>query len=307
MSGASPDECCERKADRRYGVFLRSQAAACGLSGKAIEHRLTSGRWLRIFTGVYCMRGTRLVWETMLMAVCLWAKGFVSHRATAFLWRMDGVDNQVIEVTSRFRRRPPQGVIVHRARADSQVHTIRYRGFIVTDPTSTLIDLAGVVDAATLEKAMDSALRQRRTYPALILSRLDELGSRGRKGTATLRRLAEQRVGGCGTDSPLEVDAKNFLESHGLEPPSLQYWVTGNNGDRRRLDFAWPHARVGIEVDSHDWHEGFEALERDVSRSNFYLDIDWKVLRLTRRVMRTQGASFVRKLSRLLGQIELGL
>jgi very-short-patch-repair endonuclease len=77
--------------------------------------------------------------------------------------------------------------------------------------------------------------------------------------------------------------------------------------DRRRLDFAWPHARVGIEVDGHDWHEGFEALERDVSRSNFYLDQDWKVLRITRRIMRTQGVTFALELPRLLGQPELRL
>lgn len=246
-----------------------------------------------------------MVWETMLMAVCLWAKGFVSHRAAALLWKMDGVNNKWLEVSSRFRRRPPQDVIVHRVGADCQTHTVRHRGFIVTDPTSTLIDLAGVLDARTLERALDSTLRQKRTYPALILSRLDEMGSRGRKGTATLRRLAEERVGGSGTDSPLEIEVKNFLVSHGLRPARLQYWVTGNNGDRRRLDFAWPHARVGIEVDSHDWHEGFEALERDVSRSNFYLDLDWRVLRITRRVMRTQGSTFARKLARLLGQTEL--
>jgi hypothetical protein len=280
MSALTPDECCDRKASAQYGVFRRSQAAACGLSDRSIEHRLSTGRWVKILTSVYCLRGTRLVWETMLMAVCLWARGFISHRAAAFLWQMDGVNDQLIEVSSRLRRRPPPGVIVHRIGSDRRTHTVRYKGFTVTDPTSTLIDLASVLDAATLEKALDSTLRQKRTYPALILSRLDELGSRGRKGTATLRRLAEERVGGSGTDSPLEIEVKNFLVSHGLRPARLQYWVTGNNGDRRRLDFAWPHARVGIEVDSHDWHEGFEALERDVSRSNFYLDLDWRVLRI---------------------------
>lgn len=305
MRALTPDECCDRKAAAQYGVFGRSQAVAYGLSDRSIEHRLTSGRWVKILTGVYCLRGTRLVWETMLMAVCLWAGGFVSHRAAAFLWRMDGVHDQLIEVSSRFRRRPPPGVIVHRIGGDRRIHTVRYKGFIVTDPTSTLIDLASVLDAATLEKALDSTLRQRRTYPALILSRLDEMGSRGRNGTATLRRLVEERFGGSGTDSPLEIDVKNFLVSHGLRPVRLQYWVTGNNGDRRRLDFAWPHARVGIEVDSHDWHEGFEALERDVSRSNFYLDLGWRVLRITRRIMRTEGATFARKLARLLGQTEL--
>ena len=307
MTPVSPDARCELKADRQFGVLSRSQAVACGLSDRAIEHRLTSGRWVKILTGVYCLRGTRLVWETMLMAVCLWARSFVSHRAAALLWQMDGVDDQLIEVSSRFRRRPPPSVIVHRIAADRRIHTVRYKGLIVTDPTSTLIDLASVLDAATLEKALDSTLRHRRTYPALILSRLDEMGSRGRNGTATLRRLVEERVGRPSTDSPLEIEVKNFLVSHGLRPARLQYWVTGNSGERRRFDFAWPHKRVGIEVDSHDWHEGFEALERDVARGNFYLDLDWRVLRITRRIMRTQGGTFVRKLARLLGQTELRL
>ncbi|MGH2699544.1 MAG: type IV toxin-antitoxin system AbiEi family antitoxin domain-containing protein [Actinomycetota bacterium] len=307
MSLLAADQCCEQWAERQHGVFRRSQAVACGLTHRSIEHRLTSGRWLKVLTGVYCIRGTRLVWETMLMAACLWSEGFVSHRAAARLWNLDGVHDRLIEVSSRLRRRPPPGIIVHRTRCGSPLHTVRYRGFTVTDPTSTLIDLAGVLDPTALEKALDSALRQRLTYPALILSRLDEVGSRGRRGTAILRTLIRERIGGASTDSPLEIDAKNFLDSHGFRPPKLQHWVTSDAGERRRLDFAWPEVRVGIEVDSHEWHEGFESLERDAARGNFYVDLDWKVLRLTRLVMRTQGATFIRKLGRLLGQAELKL
>lgn len=306
MKERPPDDRCEEIAARQHGVFQRAQALACGMSDRAIEHRLASGRWLRILPGVYCLRGTLIEWKTMLMAVCLWAKGVVSHRAAALLWGMDGVEEEIVEVTSTLRRRPPPGVIVHRAPSGGLKHTVRFKGFIVTDPTSTLIDLASVVDARTLETAMDAALRQRRTYPSLVLSRLDELGARGRRGTAFLRKLAEERAAGAKpTESALEVEAESFLTANGLCPPERQHWVTGPNGERRRLDFAWPELRVGIEVDSHQWHEGFKALETDVARSNFYIELGWKVLRLTRRVMRRDGSLFIGRLSRLIGQTEL--
>ena len=308
MRERPPDDRCEEIAVRQHGAFQRAQALACGMSERAIEHRLASGRWLRILAGVYCLRGTPLEWKTLLMAACLWAKGVVSHRAAALLWSMDGVEDEIVEVTSSLRRRPPPGVIVHRAPSGGNKYTVRYKGFIVTDPTSTLIDLASVVGAKTLEKALDSALRQRRTFPSLILSRLDELGARGRKGTALLRKLAEERAAGAKpTESPLEVEAETFLTANGFAPPKRQHWVTGHNGERRRLDFAWPDLRVGIEVDGHQWHEGFRALESDVARGNFYVELDWKVLRLTRRHMRTNGSSFMRRLSRWVGQSELSL
>ena len=299
---------CERLAEHQQGVFHRDQAIEAGVGRRVIERRTRAGLWVRLLPGVYCLKGTRLTWQVWLMAACLWAQGVVSHRSAGLLWQLDGIDGESIEVTTILRRRAPRGILVHQVDNLSKLACIRYRGFVVTDPTQTLIDLAGVLDPLDLEAALDSALRRRRTYPNLLLGRLDALGTRGRRGVKHLRELARERAqGGRPTESPLEVEAKHFLNRFGFDPPARQHRVRNARGEHRRLDFAWPELKVGIEVDSREWHDDFSALEGDVARSNFYLDLDWKVLRLTRRGMRRQGPSLARQLQGLLGHRELGL
>jgi predicted transcriptional regulator of viral defense system len=122
-----------------------------------------------VLPGVYCLKGTRLTWHGMLMAACLWAEGVVSHRSASLLWGLEGVNDRLIEITTTTRRESVPGVLVHRVGAEEDLRIMRYQGLCVTDPTRTLINLAGVVDDITLQAALDSALRQRRTYPKLLL------------------------------------------------------------------------------------------------------------------------------------------
>ncbi|MGH2702086.1 MAG: type IV toxin-antitoxin system AbiEi family antitoxin domain-containing protein [Actinomycetota bacterium] len=308
MTPVSPAERrCESLAGRQHGVIERAQARAAGMSERVIDLRLGSGMWRRLLPGVYCLKGTQLTWRLRLMAACLWARGIVSHRAAGLLWGMEGIDEGIVEISTSLRRRSPEAIVVHQVTDLPDVSTIRLQGFRVSDPTRTLIDLAGVVDSCTLAASLDSALRNRQSYPELLIRRIDELGSQGRKGIRTLRELAEERGERGPTDAPLEVQAERFLTRHGLEPPRLQYWVEGPNGDRRRLDFAWPELKVGVEVDSRTWHEEYSALERDAGRANFYLDAGWKVLRLTRRGMRDEGPSLAGKLRRIIGHSQLDL
>jgi len=308
MRTLSPEQRCEAAGDRQHGVFHRAQVLAFGVTRRMIDGRLSSGRWVRVLPGVYCLKGTRLTWHGMLMAACLWAEGVVSHRSASLLWGLEGVNDRLIEITTTTRRESVPGVLVHRVGAEEDLRIMRYQGLCVTDPTRTLINLAGVVDDITLQAALDSALRQRRTYPRLLLRCLDETSTQGRKGASLLRALVVERAtGGRPTDSPLEIEAEKFLSRNGIHPAERQHWVSNSRGERRRLDFAWPELKIGIEVDSRRWHEGFSAMEADVARSNFYVDAGWQVLRLTRRGMRREGASLIARLRRLRGQAELEL
>jgi len=171
-----------------------------------------------VLPGVYCLKGTRLTWHGMLMAACLWAEGVVSHRSASLLWGLEGVNDRVIEITTTTRRESVAGVLVHRVGAEEDLRIMRYKGLCVTDPTRTLINLAGVVDDITLQAALDSALRHRQTYPKLLLRCLDETNTQGRKGVSVLRALVMERAtGGRPTDSPLEVEAALVRLSVGIE------------------------------------------------------------------------------------------
>jgi predicted transcriptional regulator of viral defense system len=188
-----------------------------------------------VLPGVYCLKGTRLTWHGMLMAACLWAEGVVSHRSASLLWGLEGVNDRLIEITTTTRRESVPGVLVHRVGAEEDLRIMRYQGLCVTDPTRTLINLAGVVDDITLQAALDSALRQRRTYPRLLLRCLDETSTQGRKGASLLRALVVERAtGGRPTDSPLEIEAEKFLSRNGIHPAERQHWVSNSRGERRR-------------------------------------------------------------------------
>ena len=299
------DSLCAALFSVQYGVIHRLQAIERGLSPRAIENRLRSGRWERILPGVYGLRGAPPSWRKALMAACLWAGGVVSHRAAAKLWGFDGIDDEVLEITTTTRKRR-RGVIVHEVASFERLDLKRTQRFVVTSPTRTLIDLAGVVDARTLEIALDRALHRSQTHIPLLQRQIDSLGTQGRRGLRLLHRVvADRAAGGRPTESGLEVDAKAFIERHGSDPPERQYWLRGINGERRRLDFAWPALKVGVEADSREWHGTLEALESDVVRNNFYVELDWRVLRLTLKGLRTNERGLADQLWNMIGQAKL--
>ena len=163
---------------------------------------------------------------------------------------LDGIDRDVVEVTTATRKRNHK-VIVHRSSDLEANDLIRRHGLLITTPTRTLIDLAGVVDESSLARALDSALRRQMTHLALLHNRLETLTTRGRHGIATLLELLDARERACGlTESPLEVRVEAILRRHGLDPPSRQHTVVCPDGTRVRLDFAWPEQKVSLELDA---------------------------------------------------------
>lgn len=52
-------------------------------------------------------------------------------------------------------------------------------------------------------------------------------------------------------------------------------------GTRYRLDYAWPPARLAVEVDGYASHAGLEAFGYDRERQNALVLAGWTVLRFT--------------------------
>ena len=50
---------------------------------------------------------------------------------------------------------------------------------------------------------------------------------------------------------------------------------------RFRLDFAYPHANLGIELEGHEYHSGKIAWLKDVARRNHLSDQGWTILYFT--------------------------
>ncbi len=53
------------------------------------------------------------------------------------------------------------------------------------------------------------------------------------------------------------------------------------NGERFRLDFAYPDQKIAIEYDGWEWHSSRSAFDRDRRRDRMLQLAGWTVLRIT--------------------------
>ena len=105
-----------------------------------------------------------------------------------------------------------------------------------------LFDLAALVRPERLERAASNAIAMRLTNERNLFAILDELGKRGRPGTAAFRAMLERRAGGVRPDSGLEALFLRQLEREGLPIPECQVWL-GDDELIGRVDFYWPRRR----------------------------------------------------------------
>jgi len=124
------------------------------------------------------------------------------------------------------------------ARIDPSVDITAVDDIPTLNRAATLCSLGPVVDAATLERCLDSFVRS--DSVAWLRSTMDRLGSRKPGGVAALERLLDdpRRVSGV-TDSWFERVVAQLVALPWLPPIELQHEVTTMNG-RYRIDIACP-------------------------------------------------------------------
>jgi hypothetical protein len=234
-------------ASGQYGLITRAQARSLGLTESRIKYRLVSRRWERVHYGVYRVAGSPPLARQRALAACLWLGdgAAVSHVTAARLLRLDGIPKQVqLHVSMPLERRRsslrPRSFLLHRARRFEATDRSVVDGIPCTSAARTLLDIAGIVPDATLEIAFESARRLGLTSVSQLLARYGEVGGRGRKGSAKVRRLLErQRVGDRPLDSPLEVKLWRLLQRSGLVLPDRQVPLASRSGEQYRVDFLW--------------------------------------------------------------------
>ncbi len=149
----------------------------------------------------------------------------------------------------------------------------------VTTPTRTIFDLAGVVTAGRAERALDNALAMRLTTVGKLEALLDELGQRGRTGTALMRELLADRGDGfVATESELERMFVAFVVRYGLPEPRRQ--VTFIAG---RVDFLFDPGMVIAELDGRRNHTALLDREADMARDARLTAMGLKVIRISHR------------------------
>jgi very-short-patch-repair endonuclease len=289
----------ESLAAAQHGVFTHGQAVASGVSDSLLWHRCRQGQWARVEPRVYRVAAAKRCWRQDLMAACLGAgrAAAASHRAAACLWQLDGMDEEVIELTvphgSSYRRH-----VVHRAPL-AAVDVASVDGIPATTPARTVVDLGAVAADDLLERALESALRRGLSMPRLQW-RLESLAGRGRPGVAALRRvLARRPSGAAATESELESRFLQLVREAGLPPPVRQHVVRDGAAVVARVDFAYPERHLAIELDGFGPHAAdVNAFHRDRTRQNRLVLLGWTVLRFTWEDVTGNGERVVATLTR---------
>lgn len=269
----------------QLGLITFEQALACGLSKDTLRYRIRSGRWCRVFPGVYRSSEVDLNWEQQLLAAQLWLgpSCAISHRSAGLIYDFRGIPEGFLELTVDKNRHPrAAGVTIHRIPQLVPTDIKTKRAFRVTSVELTICDLAKILKPRPLTAALDSALSKRLTTVDRISSKLEELRGHGRSGCAVLGQLLDQRRRGIkATDSELEIDYLHFCQRFRLPIPVNQERFRDERGEIGRIDFTYPVANLHIELDGYEWHSSIEQWRKDKERDRRLQALGWRVLRYT--------------------------
>jgi hypothetical protein len=287
-------------ASRQYGVFTHEQAAAVGMTNKAIKGRLRAGTWEPVERGLYVVAGTPVTWRREVQAAVLAAgdRAVASCLAAAALWRVPGFGEGRIDVST------PHGCdhkfTLGRLRQSCLLlpqHVSTVDGIPVTTPARTLFDLAAEVNFKRLERAANNALAMRLVTEAALVHTLDTMAKRGRTGTRAFRRML--RSLGCTVGNPesgLELDLLGMVADAGLPMPELQVEFGDDQGFIARVDALWRPQRVIGEADSDRFHTAPLDVEADRRRDERLTALGFEVVRFDEAQIRGRSTSVIARL-----------
>jgi very-short-patch-repair endonuclease/predicted transcriptional regulator of viral defense system len=267
-------------AERQHGVVAAGQLYSLGLSESQVRSRVTSGWLHRVHHGVYAVGHRRITPEGRWMAAVL-AGGpgaVLSHADAAALWSIRPQPrSERVDVTLRTRagRRGRTGLRVHRPRRLPDDELSICNEIPCTTPARTILDIAGVVNARLLERALDEADRLRLLDPHDPIELLRR--HRGHPGARRLRSvIARHRIGSTWTRSELEERFLALCRKHRLPQPAVNVALLDYV-----VDFLWAEAALVVEVDGHASHGTRRAFQADRDRDGRLTVAGYAVVRFT--------------------------
>lgn len=251
----------------QHGVIARAELRALGVDSRTERRRVVSGEWERMGNRVVRLAGAPRTPHQWLMAGCLEAgrSALASHDSAAWLWGLDRVPERHSLTVGRDITADVGWARVHRSRDWPVPGSLRF-GIPCTNPLRTLIDLAALSSADTLDSALDRALATGLLTIQGVEAEICRLSRPGRRGVGTMRR-ALQRRGFVGAPHPSVLESKliRLLRQHRIEPIAVEVRVGPD--DRYRVDAALT-ADLLLEVDGYSHHHSPEQKTEDERRRN---------------------------------------
>ena len=281
MPKVDPEMHLPLDADRRLvaqiraseGVLTREHALQTGLSDRAIDWRVASGRWIRKHPGVNLTQPGNNDWLAEAWAGLLFvgAPAALSGSSAGHAWGLIKEPPRVLEIVTN-RPRSARGrprLTIRRtdrfAQIVSRFHTPR---------RTTIEDTVFALEPGNLERTISyaaQACQRKWTSPAELLAELE------RRPIQAHRRLLVEMLGdGVGAESIAEVKYHRDVEAaHGIPGGIRQAQLRSG-----RHDIAYERERVLAEIDGRLGHEGWVGRQRDGGRDLTAAANGWVTVRV---------------------------
>lgn len=218
----------------------------------------------------------------MVATLCCGPQALLSHLSAAALWELLRWDGNIdVVLPQRVARRRP-GIRVHRRLGLGADERREVDGIPVTDPISTLIDVASCKPRGVVERAIREADRLGLVDPVALRAALD--AAPRRPGLASIRSLLDSETFAL-TDSELERRFLRLVRQAGLPRPETQVWLNGY-----RVDFYWPDLGLVVETDGLWYHRTPSQQKTDRLRDQAHTVAGFTALRFTTAQVRFEAA-----------------
>jgi hypothetical protein len=257
-------------------VADREQALAVGFSDRQIEHRINTGKWQRVYPGVYATFSGPLPREARLWAALRWAGegALLSHETAAEVQELADKPSRIIHVTVSSNRNPARhrqrrGIVFHR----SSLSKPEFPGAAKLPRTriqDTVLDLAAA--STTFDQAYGWVARAVSRDLVTVSMLRDALTARRRiRWRAWLADSVEESKDGV--NSALERRYVRDVErAHGL--PAAQRQARREIAGKTHFRDNWyADYRVAVEIDGPAYHRDVQV-QRDRDRDNLNLAVD---------------------------------
>jgi very-short-patch-repair endonuclease len=228
----------------------------------------------------------------------------ISHRSALAAQEAPNFSCSLVELTNRSTSLPIRsGLVVHRSSTLGAADVERVDRMWVTTKERTVIDACTLLPAALVMRFIEHWMANRRL-------RLDDLHNaierlRSLPGATVLAKALEARdLGQIVTDSIAEhrlgqllLDCHLAAEHHTL--------VTTATGYTYELDWAFPRARLGLEMDGYGIHmRSVGAFDDERFRRNELENAGWQILNFTERQLRQHSGRVVQQIRGALARRE---
>lgn len=253
------------------GIVDRVQARRLGFSDRQIAHRLSSGRWQRVYGGVYATFSGSISRNARLWAAVRWAgsDAMLSYETAAEVQGIiDRPHGNTIHITVPLHRRPAQlhavrGITIHRS-GQSQPQLSGPFQLPRTRIEDTVLDLASTAPSFDRAYGWISGAVSRQLVPVSALRTALAERRKMRWRTWLTDALADA---GDGVNSSLERRYLTDVErAHGL--PASQHQARRQFGRQAHYRDIWYSSYgVVVEVDGPMYHQN-ERVQLDKDRDN---------------------------------------